>query len=667
MSGDVPRPSGTEGADLVAPHWPEWSESAYVDASKVALDRSQVAQRGAQTGTDGATAVPGSGGRGVTADALSTQYTTLGAELTAKQAHHMAEAEGMALNGTNHYATKTILTGIAEDHDAAKDALIAAGMTLGIPQAKMQEALDELKNATSTAAENVGQANQETHQTLTNAINSGAAMKSPPSGMPGGAGLPPDMPSQLAPLAQMATQGPQLASGAVGQLVSGLSGLSGSFLDPMNQLMSAVGQGAPGGGGEGIADAVSQDGGSDRSATQEVSHRGGENNDHSNDDRDRQDDDKARRDGEPKTLGASSHDKNQTPATHLSSAGSTVQLDAGAPTTTHISAGAATSEAPMNMGQSGPAAAPASAQQMGGQLGGQLGGLGGSLGVAPAAQPAPQASTKAAERAKESRDRTDADPTQGGEAAMAAAVLVGGAGASAPAQSAEISFGTRILAHMLHQDPTLSAAAVAVYPMGSQIYAMTCTPDALGAMPGYVVAPHGAMALASLTSLPGEFRAAWAGIGDPVWPLCAAIEDGYLASPEVIVVLRTPGAPVAALAEDAPVVQVSREILLATDPVDDAAKAPEQRVEPEHVAGAIAAMAAEWNVPDEMDLGSAFDAMRSRTWFQTRDPEYVFAMAWWMLIEAKTALDGGDIDHAAALAWQLLALPPALDLTAAAV
>ncbi|SHQ45862.1 hypothetical protein [Mycobacteroides abscessus] len=658
MSGDVPKPSGTEGSDLVAQHWPQWSETNYVDGSKVELGRSEVAGRGAQTGTDAAAAVPAAGGSGIAADALSGKYTTLGAELTAKQAHHMAAAEGMALNASNHFATKTILTGIAEDHDAAKDALIAAGMSLGIPQAKMQEALDELKRATSTAAENVGQANQETHQTLTSAINGGSALKAPPAGMPGGAGLPADVPSQLQPLLQMGTQGPQMASGAVGQLVSGLSGLSGAFTDPLNQLMSAVGQGAQAGGGmDGIADPVSGGaGGEHGSDTREVSHRG-------NDNTDRQDTDDKRRDGEPKTLGASSHDKSQAPATHLASSGSTVQIDAGA-ASTHLSSGASIADAPVTTTQSaaGVGAGVAQQQPMGGQLGGAMGGL----GLAHAGSPAAQASSKGTDRPKTDQDR-DAEAAAVTEAATVSAVVIDAAGVMNPSNRAEVMFGTRILAHMVHQDPSLTAAAVAVYPMGSHTLATVCSPLALGVMPGYVTTPHGAMALASLKGLPGDFRAHWAGIGDPVWPLYVAIEQGYLACPEVIVALRTPDAPVATLPDDAPVVQVTRETLLTTDPVDDAAEAHEQRVDPDHVAGVIESMADEWAVPADLDLPAAFNEMHNRIWYQNRNPEYVFAMAWWMLIEAKSALAGGDITRAAALSWQLLALPPAPTLMSAAV
>ena len=98
---------------------------------------------------------------------------------------------------------------------------------------------------------------------------------------------------------------------------------------------------------------------------------------------------------------------------------------------------------------------------------------------------------------------------------------------------------------------------------------------------------------------------------------------------------------------------------MATDPVADSTTVTEKVVAPEHIAPIIADMAAEWSVPDDLDLGSAFASMRERTWYQQRNPEYVYAMAWWMIVEADTALKGGDLDHAAALAWQLLALPPA--------
>lgn len=659
MGGDVTQPSGTEGADLVAPHWPEWSETSYVDGSRVALARAEAAGRGADAGISGAMAVPESGGCGVAADALVTQYNSLGADLTVRAAHHTAEAKGLALNGANHYSTKTILAGIAEDHDDSRDALIAAGMTAGIPQSKMQEVLDELKRATSTAAQDVGQANQEAHRALTAAINTGTPMSAPPKAMPGGAGLPADVPSQLAPLLQMGTQGPQMASGAVGQLISGLSGMTGTFVDPLSQLVSSVGQG-----GQPFVGGVEGGGlgGGEHGGSQWASHHEGKG-DEGKDGFERKDfDQNSQRDGEPKTLESSGHEKNGLTTTHLASSGSTVQLDTAGGATTHVSSGAV-GEAPVAAAAQAPVPASGMVQQqpMGGQLAGVMGGSPGITG-APAHSPStPRSSARAGS------GRHDGDQASPGDAAAGAAATVVGMGVGGVSGlSDETIFGARILAHMVHQDPTLTAAAVAVYPMGSGIYAITCTPDALGALRGGIVAPHATMPLASLTSIPGEFRAAWSGIADPVAALCAAVKGNYLARPEVIVALRAPGVSAEVMADTA-VVQVSMEQLLATDPVDDATTMVEKVVAPAHIAPIIDEMATEWSVPADMDLATAYGFMRSRNWYGTRDPEYVFAMAWWMVIEARTALAGGDPDHAATLAWQLLALPPAPALTDASV
>lgn len=667
MGADVTQPSGSEGADLVAPHWPEWSETSYIDGSKVALARGESAGRGANAGTSGAAAVPESGGRGVTADALVTQYASLGTDLSARQAHHTAEAEGLALNGANHYATKTILAGLAEDHDRSREALIAAGMTAGIPQQKMQEVLDELKQATTTAADNVGQANQETHRTLTTAINSGASMPAPPKGMPGGAGLPADVPSQLAPLLQMGTQGPQMASGAAGQLISGLSGMTGAFVDPIGQLVSSVAQAGPGtaDGVESVGSESGEHGGGEHGGSQLVSQHEGKD-DESQDDRegkesgeDSQRDGEPKADGEPKTIEASSHEKNSVPSTHLASSGSTVQLDSVGGATTHVSSGAAVADAPVAVGQ--PAAASASGVGAQQAMGGQFGAMGGSLGFGGAVAPVSQSTPKAPTRTGRGQD---SDQASAGDAAVsaAAAALVGLGIDSGSGPSAEIMFGARILAHMVHQDSTLTAAAVAVFPMGMGVYAITCTPDALGAPRGGIATPHATMSLASLTSVPGDFRAAWAGIADPAAPLRSAVKHNFLARPEVIVALRAPGTASVEMTDIA-VVEVSMEQLLATDPVDDAATVVEEVVAPEHIAPILDEMAAEWQVPAEMDLATAFSYMRSRTWQQNRNHEYVFTMAWWMVIEARAALAGGDTDHAAALAWQLLALPAAQTLT----
>ncbi|MGB8406694.1 MAG: hypothetical protein WCE30_21795 [Mycobacterium sp.] len=673
--GDVTKPSGTEGADLVAPHWPEWSETSYINGAKVALGRGEAAGRGAEAGTSGAVSVPDSGGSGVAADALVDQYTNLGTDLAGQQAYHTAEAQGLALNGANHYATKTILAGVAEDHDQAKEGLIAAGMMAGIPQPKMQQVLDELNNATSTAAQNVGQAHRDTHKTLTSAINSGSALSAPPKGMPGGAGLPADVPSQLAPLLQMATQGPQMASGAVGQLVSGLSGMTGAFTDPIQQLMGAVGQGAgqptdslsgldssDGHGGSGSG----EHGGSHSQLASHHSSDGGDGRDGSHD-RGRADSEtNSERDGEPKTLGASSHEQNSVPATHLSSSGSTVQLDAPGGAALHLSSGSAVADPSVAGVQAGtvpvtgPAAGGAPQASMGAALGS---GMGGSLGFAGPTPTPSQRSGPAGRHAGGPRrpgDQSPRDVTARDAAAAAAATADAGVGV-ATTVSAEAMFGTRILAHLVHQDPSLIAAAVAVFPMAENLYAITCTPDALGALRGGIVAPHATMPLSSLTTLPGEFRAEWSGMGDPVAPLYAAVRRSFLQAPEVIVVFRAAGTP-APVTSDVRIVPVSMEELLATDPVADSTMVTEKVVAPEHIAPIIEDMAAEWAVPSDLDLASAFAEMRARTWYQGRNPEYVYAMAWWMIIEAHTALAGGDTEHAAALAWQLLALPPAPSL-----
>ncbi|MCV7286089.1 hypothetical protein H7J87_12175 [Mycolicibacterium wolinskyi] len=635
----------------------------------MALARGESAGQGAQASTSGAAAVPESGGRGVAADALVTRYAGLGTDLSARQAYHTAEAEGLALNGSNHYATKTILASLAEDHDRSRDALIAAGMTAGIPQAKMQEVLDELKQATTTAASNVGQANQETHRTLTSAINTGASMPAPPKGMPGGAGLPPDVPSQLVPLLQQATQGPQMATGAVGQLITGLSGMTGAFVDPIGQLVSSAAQG-----GQAAADSVDtvggesgEDGGRDqgdreRDGSQLVSQRE-DKDDENADDRGPESKDSeeegSRRDGEPKTIEASGQEKSSVPTTHLASSGSTVQLDSVGGPTTHVSSAAAVADAPVGAGQHA-AAAPASGVAQQQAMGGQLGAMGGSLGFGGSPAAGSQSTRTATARGGRGQDSDQGGP--GDTSPGAAAALVGLGIESGSGPSAEIMFGARVLAHMVHQDSTLTAAAVAVFPMGMGVYAITCTPDALGAPRGGIATPHATMSLASLTSVPGNFRVAWAGITDPVAPLCSAIKHNFLARPEVIVALRAPGTPAVEMPEAA-VVEVSMEQLLATDPVDDAAAVVEEVVAPEHIAPIIEEMAVEWQVPAEMDLATAFGYMRSRTWYETRNHEYVYAMAWWMVTEARTALAGGDRDHAAALAWQLLALPPAPSLT----
>lgn len=670
MGSDVTQPSGTEGADLVAPHWPEWSETAYVDGSKVALARGQEAGRGSTAGFSGAEAVPMSDGQGIAADELVTKYTSIGTNLEGLAAQHTAEAQGLALNGANHYGTKTILASLSEDHDAARDALIAAGMTAGVPQPKMQEVLDELKQATTTAAANVGQANQETHRTLTESINTGAALSAPPPNMPGGAGLPADIPSQLAPLLQMGTQGPQMASGAVGQLVSGLSGMTGAFVDPIGQLVSGAAQGgAPG--AEGGLDAGGEGGSgagaelvSDRDDDKAKSEPGRE-------DAEKKDEpEREERPGEPPAPPEGSRsERDSVPATHLASSGNTVQMGSGA--TTHVSAGSALADAPAGApAQAVPAAAAAGGHAMGGQaMGGALGGaMGGSLGLGAPAGPSQSAPRTVGPNGGGSR--RDGDQSEFGGAAAAAAVAVAAVpvgffegGETSPDAGAEAMFGARILAHLAHQDSRLAAAAVAVFPMEMGVYAITCTPDALGALRGGVVAPHATMPLASLTSVPGEFRTAWAGMADPVVPLCDALKRGYLARPAVIVALRPPGAP-AVDSDGVAVAEVSVEQLLATDPVDDAATVAEQLVAHEHIVPIIEGMADEWSVPSDMDLASAFGSMRARAWYETRDPEYVYAMAWWMVIEARTALAGGDTDHAAALAWQLLALPPAASLTA---
>jgi len=665
MSGDVPQPSGTEGADLVAPHWPEWSETAYIDGSKVALARGEAAGRGAEAGSSGALSVPDAGGSGVAADALVAKYASLGSDLAEQQAYHTAEAQGLALNGANHFATKTILAGVAEDHDRAKEGLIAAGMMAGIPQPKMQQVLDELNNATSTAAQNVGQAHRDTHKTLTSAINSGSAMSAPPKTMPGGAGLPAGVPPEFAQLLQMATQGPQMASGAVGQLVSGLSGITGAFLDPIQQLMGAVGEGA----GQPTDSLTGSDrsderngGGSEHGGSQLAGHHGsggGDSRDEGRDhDRGRTDSEsRSERDGEPKTLEASSHGRDSVPATHLSS-GSTVQLDAPGGAALHLSSGAAVADAPVAGAQPGPA--PVGGPGAGGapqsSMGGGLGpGMGGSLGLAGASP------TAARHSGPTGRHAVDARRGDQGQAAAVNATPEAAGSVDAPAVSAEEVFGARVLAHLVRQDPSLTAAAVAVFPMAQNLYAITCTPDALGALRGGMVSPQGTMPLASLTVLPGEFRAEWSGMGDAVAPLYAAVKRNLLQSPEVIVALRAPGAP-AAIASDVRVAPVSMEELMATDPVADATTVTEKVVANEHIAPIIADMAAEWSVPNDLDLGSAFASMRQRTWYQERNPEYVYAMAWWMIVEAHTALKGGDLNHAAALAWQLLALPPAPSL-----
>lgn len=666
MGADVTQPSGSEGAELVAPHWPEWSETAYIDGSRVALARSESAGQGAQAGTSGAAAVPDSGGRGIAADELVTKYASLGTDLQARQAHHTAEAEGLALNGANHYASKTILASLAEDHDRSREALIAAGMTAGIPQQKMQEVLDELKLATTTAADNVGRANQETHRTLTSAINSGASMPAPPKGMPGGAGLPADVPSQLASLLQMATQGPQMASGAAGQLISGLSGMTGAFIDPIGQLVGSIAQAGPGAaegiesvGGEHSGD---ERGDSDRGGSQLVSQHESKDDEKADerDGKEPQDDDE-RRDSEPKTVEASSREKDNVPTTHLASSGSTVQLDSVGGVTTHVSSGAAVADTPVVAGQH--AASPASGMAAQQAMGGPLGAMGGSLGSFGAASAPASASTPKGAAARAGRGSRVDDQVGAAEAAAsaeAAALVALGIGTGA-GPSAEIMFGARILAHMVHQDATLTAAAVAVFPMGMGVYAVTCTPDALGAPRGGIATPHATMALASLTSVPGDFRAAWAGVADPAAPLCSAVKHNLLARPEVIVALRPPGAPFGE-STDVAVVDVSLEQLRTIDPVDDATTVVEEVVAPEHIAPILDDMAVEWQVPAEMDLATAFNYMRSRTWSQARNHQYVFAMAWWMVIEARTALAGGDTDHAAALAWQLLALPPAQSL-----
>ncbi|WP_131827808.1 hypothetical protein [Mycolicibacterium fortuitum] len=662
------QPSGSEGADLVAPHWPEWSETAYIDGSRVALARGESAGQGAQAGTSGAAAVPDSGGRGITADELVTKYASLGTDLQARQAYHTAEAEGLALNGANHYASKTILASLAEDHDRSREALIAAGMTAGIPQAKMQEVLDELKQATTTAADNVGRANQETHRTLTSAINSGASMPAPPKGMPGGAGLPADVPSQLAPLLQMATQGPQMASGAAGQLISGLSGMTGAFIDPIGQLVGSIAQAGPGAaeGIESVGGESGEHGGDDRSdsdrgGSQLVSQHEGKDDEKADEreGKDPQDDDE-RRDGEPKTVEASSREKGNVPTTHLASSGSTVQLDSVGGTTTHVSSGAAVADTPVVAGQH--AAAPGSAVGAQQAMGGQLGAMGGSLGgfgaaSAPASASTPNASARAGRTSRVDDQVGAAEAAASAEAAALVALGIG----TGTGPSAEIMFGARILAHMVLQDATLTAAAVAVFPIGMGVYAVTCTPDALGAPRGGIATPHATMALASLTSVPGDFRAAWAGVADPAVPLCSAVKHNLLARPQVIVALRPPGLTFGETT-DVAVVDVSLEQLRTIDPVDDATTVVEEVVAPEHIAPILDDMAVEWQVPAEMDLATAFNYMRSRTWSQARDHQYVFTMAWWMVIEARTALAGGDTDHAAALAWQLLALPPAQSL-----
>lgn len=661
MGSDVTQPSGTEGADLVASHWPEWSESAYIDGSKVALARGTEAGRGSAAGFTGAEAVPLSDGSGIAADSLVTTYTSIGTNLEGLAAQHTAEAQGFALNGANHHATKTILASLAEDHDRAREALIAAGMTAGVPQPKMQEVLDELKEATTTAASNVGQANQETHRTLTESINTGAALSAPPSSMPGGAGLPADVPSALAPLLQMGTQGPQMASGAAGQLVSSLSGMTGAFVDPIGQLVSGIAQSAAPA-AEGIVDVAAEGGaGADVADTQLASER--------SDDKDsrelareisEKEEEPARdepRDLRPGPAEGPAGDRDQVATTHLASSGNTVQLGS---TTTHVSAGSMVADAPMGApAQAGPAqaggGAVGGAQAMGGPL---PGAMGGSLGLgAPAGAPA----AGRAGGPGSGGERRDGDQSEVTGAASAAALAVavpdlfgGGDGAV----SAEAIFGTRILAHLVHQDPRLNAAAVAVFPMDLGVYAVACTPDALGTLRGGVAAPHATMPLASLTSIPGEFRTAWAGMADPVVPLCDALKRGFLARPEAVVALRPSGAPVVD-SDGVVIVDVSMEQLLSTDPVDDAATVAEQLVAYEHIAPIVEQMAVEWSVPSDMDLATAFRSMQSRAWYQHRDPEYVYAMAWWMVIEARTALAGGDADHAAALAWQLVALPPA--------
>lgn len=676
--GDVTKPSGTEGADLVAPHWPEWSETSYIDGSKVALGRGEAAGRGAEAGTSGAASVPDSGGSGVAADALVDQYTNLGTDLAGQQAHHTAEAQGLALNGANHYATKTILAGLAEDHDRAKEGLIAAGMMAGIPQPKMQQVLDELNNATTTAAQNVGQANRETHKTLTSAINGGSALSAPPKGMPGGAGLPADVPSQLAPLLQMATQGPQMASGAAGSLVSGLSGLTGAFMDPIQQLMGAAGQGGGlptdslsgldsadghGGGGSGSGHGGSGEHGGSSHHSRDGGDGRDENRDH---DRGRADSEtRSERDGEPKTIGASNHEQNSVPATHLSSSGSTVQLNAPGGAALHLSSGAAVAD-PSVVGVqpgaapvTGPAAGSVTQSSMGAPL---APGMGGSLGFSGPAPAPSQQSAAAGRHAAGSRRGEQSAADAAATAAAAAAAAAVGVGVGNPAAiSAEVMFGTRILAHLVHQDPSLTTAAVAVFPMAENLYAITCTPDALGALRGGIVAPQATMPLASLTTLPGEFRAEWSGMGDPVAPLYAAVRRSHLQAPEVIVVLPAPGTSAPSVS-DVRIVPVSMEHLLETDPVADSTTVTEKVVAQEHIGPIINDMAAEWSVPPDLDLASAFAEMRARTWYQGRNPEYVYAMAWWMIIEARTALQGGDTDHAAALAWQLLALPPAPSL-----
>lgn len=668
MGADVTQPSGSEGAELVAPHWPEWSESAYIDGSRVALARGESAGQGAHAGTSGAAAVPDSGGRGIAADELVTKYASLGTDLQARQAHHTAEAEGLALNGANHYASKTILASLAEDHDRSREALIAAGMTAGIPQAKMQEVLDELKQATTTAADNVGRANQETHRTLTSAINSGASMPAPPKGMPGGAGLPADVPSQLQPLLQMATQGPQMASGAAGQLISGLSGMTGAFIDPIGQLVGSIAQAGPGaaegiesvGGESGEHSGGDERGDSDRGGSQLVSQHENKDDEKADERDGKEPQEDERRDGEPKTVEASRTERDNVPTTHLASSGSTVQLDSVGGATTHVSSGAAVADTPVVAGQhaAAPASGMASQQAMGGQLGAMGGSLGGfGAGAAPASASTPKGPARAGRASRVDDQVSAAEAAANAEAAALVALGIGtGAG-----PRAEIMFGARILAHMVHQDATLTAAAVAVFPIGMGVYAVTCTPDALGAPRGGIATPHATMALASLSSVPGDFRAAWAGAADPAVPLCSAVKHNLLARPEVIVALRPPGATFGE-PTDVAVVDVSLEQLLATDPVDDATTVVEEVVAPEHIAPILDDMAVEWQVPAEMDLATAFNYMRSRTWSQARNHQYVFTMAWWMVIEARTALAGGDTDHAAALAWQLLALPPAQSL-----
>lgn len=661
MGSDVTQPSGSEGAELVAPHWPKWSESAYIEGSKVALARGAEASRGSAAGFTGAEAVPMADGSGVAADALVTKYTSIGTNLEGLAGQHTAEAQGFALNGSNHFASKTILASLAEDHDRAREALIAAGMTAGVPQKKMQEVLDELKQATTTAASNVGQANQDTHRTLTESINSGTALSAPPPSMPGGAGLPADVPSALAPLLQMGTQGPQMASGAAGQLVSSLSGMTGAFVDPINQLMSGISDSA-GPAAEGALGAAAEGGAGGPSDTQLVSDRGEDKDSRelAREISEKKDEGSAReepRDPAARPAEGPAGARDGAGATHLASSGNTVQLGS---TTTHVSAGSIVGDAPVGAPMQAAAAQAAGgspgAQGVGGPM--AAGAMGGSLGFgAPTGTPAPApvASQRPGGPGGRGEHReADSAAVAGGAAALAAAIpgwFAGDNGASP-----EAVFGTRILAHLVRQDPQLRAAAVAVFPMDLGVYAVTCTPDALGTLRGGLAAPHATIPLASLPAVTERFRTLWAGMADPVVPLCEAFRQGYLARPAVIVMVRPPGAPLLN-SDGVPAVEVSLEQLEATDPVQDAVAIADQLVDYEHIAPILDQMTVEWSVPSHMSLAEAYAAMRARLWYETRNHEYAYAMAWWMVIEARTALAGGDTEHAAALAWQLLALP----------